>query len=91
MNLFLMLVFLFGHVQPIASCRFGIILQHRSLVNVPCCRYINRLTPEASLYHGEEQEVAKVLKNIARYNLLFVGGARGLLQVIVSWQRMFKC
>ena len=47
-----------------------------------CCRFINRLTPEASLRHKQEQEVTDVLKDIVRYNLLFVGGARGLVQKV---------
>lgn len=47
-----------------------------------CSRYINRLTPESSLSLQQEQEVAEVLKKVVRYNLLFVGGARGLVQKV---------
>ncbi|KAH9695708.1 E3 ubiquitin-protein ligase RNF170 [Citrus sinensis] len=49
-----------------------------------CSRYINRLTPESSLSLQQEQEVAEVLKKVVRYNLLFVGGARGLVQMALS-------
>ncbi|KAJ0077088.1 hypothetical protein Patl1_36203 [Pistacia atlantica] len=47
-----------------------------------CSRYIRRLTPEASLCHRQEHEITEVLKNVLRYNRLFVGGTRGLLQML---------
>lgn len=40
------------------------------------------MTPESSLSLQQEQEVAEVLKKVVRYNLLFVGGARGLVQKV---------
>ncbi|XP_044487913.1 E3 ubiquitin-protein ligase RNF170 isoform X2 [Mangifera indica] len=55
-----------------------------------CSRFIRRLTPEASLCHRQEQEVTEVLKNILRYNRLFVGGARGLLQKVLELPLLMK-
>lgn len=46
-----------------------------------CATGITKLTPEASLHSLQEQETTKVLGNVHRYNRLFVGGARGLVQV----------
>ncbi|CAN0927803.1 E3 ubiquitin-protein ligase RNF170, partial [Linum grandiflorum] len=45
-----------------------------------CSSSITKLTPEASLLSRQEREVTEVLKNVQRYNRLYVGGARGLLQ-----------
>ncbi|MBA0849140.1 hypothetical protein Goshw_012049 [Gossypium schwendimanii] len=44
------------------------------------CMIVN-LMPEASLeQQPQNQEVAEVLKSVRRYNLLFLGGARGFIQ-----------
>ncbi|WRX15778.1 zinc finger protein [Theobroma cacao] len=45
------------------------------------CKIVN-LMPEASLQQQQDQEVMEVLKSVQRYNLLFVGGARGLAQKV---------
>uniref|UniRef100_A0A5B6ZI29 RING-type domain-containing protein n=1 Tax=Davidia involucrata TaxID=16924 RepID=A0A5B6ZI29_DAVIN len=59
-----------------------------------CMCLINKLTPEASLTLRQEEEVIEVLKNIKRYNRLFVGGAHGLilkvLQSPLVIRRMFQ-
>ncbi|XVE93320.1 hypothetical protein REPUB_Repub01dG0181700 [Reevesia pubescens] len=47
-----------------------------------CTHKIVNLMPEASLQEQQDQEVAEVLKSVQRYNLLFVGGARGLVQKV---------
>ena len=46
------------------------------------CKIVN-LMPDASLQQQQDQEVTEVLKSIQRYNLLFVGGVRGFVQVYV--------
>lgn len=44
---------------------------------------IVNLMPEASLeQQPQNQEVAEVLKSVRRYNLLFLGGARGFIQKV---------
>ncbi|KAK6282623.1 hypothetical protein POUND7_016448 [Theobroma cacao] len=45
------------------------------------CKIVN-LMPEVSLQQQQDQEVMEVLKSVQRYNLLFVGGARGLAQKV---------
>ncbi|MFQ6620736.1 hypothetical protein Gotur_001519 [Gossypium turneri] len=46
-----------------------------------CTCMIVNLMPEASLeQQPQNQEVAEVLKSVRRYNLLFLGGARGFIQ-----------
>ncbi|KAI3441367.1 RING-type domain-containing protein [Psidium guajava] len=47
-----------------------------------CSRSIHRLTPQESLLHRHEEEIVKVLTDVHRYNLLFVGGARGFVQKV---------
>ncbi|KAA8545506.1 hypothetical protein F0562_020290 [Nyssa sinensis] len=59
-----------------------------------CTSLINKLTPEASLTLRQEEEVIEVLKNVKRYNRLFVGGVYGLilkvLQLPLVIRRMFQ-
>ncbi|KAK8527847.1 hypothetical protein V6N13_085656 [Hibiscus sabdariffa] len=46
------------------------------------CNIVN-LMPEATLQQQQQsQEVSEVLKSIQRYNLLFLGGARGFIQKV---------
>ncbi|CAN1278420.1 E3 ubiquitin-protein ligase RNF170 [Linum perenne] len=45
-----------------------------------CSSSITNLTPEASLLDLQGHEVTEVLKNVQRYNRLYIGGARGLVQ-----------
>ncbi|KAK8622286.1 hypothetical protein V6N13_117209 [Hibiscus sabdariffa] len=46
------------------------------------CNIVN-LMPEATLQQQQQnQEVTEVLKSIQRYNLLFLGGARGYIQKV---------
>ncbi|KAI4367628.1 hypothetical protein MLD38_023342 [Melastoma candidum] len=45
-----------------------------------CSRKIDRLTPLDTLKDQREDDVVKVLKEVKSYNLLHVGGARGLIQ-----------
>ncbi|XVE66882.1 hypothetical protein DITRI_Ditri08aG0115400 [Diplodiscus trichospermus] len=45
------------------------------------CKIVN-LMPEASLQQQQDREVTEVLKSVQRYNLLFLGGARGFLQKV---------
>ncbi|XVF01210.1 hypothetical protein REPUB_Repub04eG0068400 [Reevesia pubescens] len=47
-----------------------------------CTRKIVNLMPEASLQQQQDQEVTEVLKSVQRYNLLFIGGARGFVQKV---------
>ncbi|CAI0447047.1 unnamed protein product [Linum tenue] len=47
-----------------------------------CSSSITKLTPEASLLNQREQEVKDVLRGVERYNRLYVGGARGLVQKV---------
>ncbi|MBA0606030.1 hypothetical protein Godav_018548 [Gossypium davidsonii] len=50
-----------------------------------CTCMIVNLMPEASLeQQPQNQEVAEVLKSVRRYNLLFLGGARGFIQMLLS-------
>ncbi|KAA8545507.1 hypothetical protein F0562_020291 [Nyssa sinensis] len=51
-----------------------------------CCQRINRLTPEKSLHLRQEEEVTKVLKNVRKYNQLFVGDTRGLILKVCDLQ-----
>ncbi|KAG9156324.1 hypothetical protein Leryth_009194 [Lithospermum erythrorhizon] len=44
-----------------------------------CCQKIKKLAPEASLLVQEEGEAVQALKNIQRYNRLYVGGVQGLI------------
>ncbi|XVF67622.1 hypothetical protein PTKIN_Ptkin10aG0136100 [Pterospermum kingtungense] len=58
------------------------------------CKIVN-LMPEAALEHQpQDQEVTEVLKSVQRYNLLFVGGARGFFQKVRElpffMKRMFQ-
>ncbi|OMP01624.1 Zinc finger, RING-type [Corchorus olitorius] len=57
------------------------------------CQIVN-LMPEASLHQQQDQEVTEVLKSVQRYNLLFVGGARGFVQKMrelpLFIKRMFR-
>ncbi|CAN1307321.1 E3 ubiquitin-protein ligase RNF170 [Linum perenne] len=46
-----------------------------------CSASITNLDPEASLLNRQEKEVTEVLREVQRYNRLYVGGARGLVQV----------
>ncbi|CAK9168281.1 unnamed protein product [Ilex paraguariensis] len=60
-----------------------------------CSCLISKLTPEASsLFQQQEQEVIEVLKNIQKYNRLFVGGVHGLILKVVGLplfiRRMFR-
>jgi RING finger protein 170 len=57
-----------------------------------CSRYITNLTPERSSLQGHqiEEEVSKVLKDVQRYNRLFVGGISGLLQKIYELPLLMK-
>ncbi|OWM79243.1 E3 ubiquitin-protein ligase RNF170 [Punica granatum] len=45
-----------------------------------CSRDIHRLIPQESLHLLHDDEVDKVLREVQRYNLLFVGGVRGAVQ-----------
>ncbi|CAN1133526.1 Nicotinamide/nicotinic acid mononucleotide adenylyltransferase [Linum perenne] len=47
-----------------------------------CSSSITNLTPEASLLNLQGHEVTEVLKNVQRYNRLYIGGARGLVQKV---------
>ncbi|XP_027161190.1 E3 ubiquitin-protein ligase RNF170-like [Coffea eugenioides] len=63
--------------------------------NCPMCsRKITNLTPEASLVLQQQVEVAEVLKNVQKYNRLFVGGIYGfilkLLELPLYVRRMFQ-
>ncbi|KAG8502004.1 hypothetical protein CXB51_000223 [Gossypium anomalum] len=50
-----------------------------------CTCMIVNLMPEASLeQQPQNQEVAEVLKSVRRYNLLFLGGARGFIQKVLE-------
>ncbi|XP_022746473.1 armadillo repeat-containing protein 6 [Durio zibethinus] len=58
------------------------------------CKIVN-LMPEASLQQQQQdQEVTEVLKSVQRYNLLFLGGARGFVQKVLELpffiKRMFQ-
>lgn len=65
--------------------------------NCPMCsRKITNLTPEASLVLQQQVEVAEVLKNVQKYNRLFVGGIYGfilvsLVETIIIIYISFKC
>lgn len=50
-----------------------------------CSRKIDKLTPLDSLKDQREDDVVKVLKEVKRYNLLYVGGVRGLVQVGINF------
>ncbi|PPD75417.1 hypothetical protein GOBAR_DD27654 [Gossypium barbadense] len=60
-----------------------------SSASMPCkcpmcaCKIVN-LMPEASLQQQQDQDVTQVLKSVQRYNLLFVGGALGYIQMVLS-------
>ncbi|CAI9103816.1 OLC1v1002381C1 [Oldenlandia corymbosa var. corymbosa] len=63
--------------------------------NCPMCsRKITNLTPEASLVLKQEIEVTEVLRNVRKYNRLFVGGLYGsvlrLLETPLYIKRMFQ-
>ncbi|CAN1307319.1 E3 ubiquitin-protein ligase RNF170 [Linum perenne] len=47
-----------------------------------CSASITNLDPEASLLNRQEKEVTEVLREVQRYNRLYVGGARGLVQKV---------
>ncbi|KAA8545508.1 hypothetical protein F0562_020292 [Nyssa sinensis] len=49
-----------------------------------CCQRINRLTPEKSLHLRQEEEITKVLKNVQKYNHLFVGDTHGLILKVLD-------
>ncbi|KAL4301822.1 hypothetical protein GQ457_10G021070 [Hibiscus cannabinus] len=53
------------------------------------CKIIN-LMPEASLQQQQDQEVTQVLKSVQKYNLLFVGGARGFIQKLCQLPLFMK-
>lgn len=62
--------------------------------NCPMCtRKITSLTPQASLGQRQEDDTTEILKNIRRYNRLFVGGRYGLflrlLELPLYMKRMF--
>ncbi|CAL1410063.1 unnamed protein product [Linum trigynum] len=55
-----------------------------------CSSSITKLTPEASLLNQPEQGVKEVLRDVERYNRLYVGGARGLVQKVRESPLFFK-
>ncbi|KAM7251307.1 hypothetical protein ACFE04_023190 [Oxalis oulophora] len=56
-----------------------------------CSRFILNLTPESSLQGGHHlEDVSKLLKDVDRYNRLFVGGIPGLLQKIYELPLLMK-
>ncbi|KAL3538534.1 hypothetical protein ACH5RR_001900 [Cinchona calisaya] len=63
--------------------------------NCPMCsRKITNLTPEASLVLQQEVEVTEILKNVQKYNRLFVGGTYGFILKVFELplfvRRMFQ-
>ncbi|XP_076947450.1 uncharacterized protein LOC143619391 [Bidens hawaiensis] len=55
-----------------------------------CARPISKLTPEESLLIVQEAEVAKVLKDVQRYNRLFQGGIKGVMRKVFEVPNLFK-
>lgn len=55
-----------------------------------CSQLISKLTPEACLFNQHEKEVHDVLKNVHKYNCLFQGGFRGLVQNVFSLPLLTK-
>ncbi|KAA8545509.1 hypothetical protein F0562_020293 [Nyssa sinensis] len=59
-----------------------------------CSQQISRLTPETSLNLQQEEEVTEVLKNVWKYNRLFVGGTYGFVLKMLDFplfiKRMFQ-
>lgn len=57
-----------------------------------CARKITNLTPAASLILQQEVEVTEVLRNVQKYNRLFVGGLYGFILVSVHTPvRLLRC
>lgn len=49
-----------------------------------CCRPISKLVPEDSLVVQQEEDTVELLKDIRRYNHLYVGGAYGVFLKLVA-------
>lgn len=83
-KILLLLSNLWCHYHCIGSC-FLQFWNHKPSIRrckcPMCSQLISQLTPEACLLSRHEKEVRDVLKNVHKYNSLFQGGFRGLLQV----------
>ncbi|KAL3638182.1 hypothetical protein CASFOL_018052 [Castilleja foliolosa] len=49
-----------------------------------CSQLITKLTPEASFYYRNEGEISKILRSVADYKRLFLGGIYGFMLKILS-------
>ncbi|CAN1133525.1 E3 ubiquitin-protein ligase RNF170 [Linum perenne] len=55
-----------------------------------CSSSITNLTPEASFFNQQDSQVLEVLQSVERYNRLYVGGARGLVQKVLESPFLIK-
>ncbi|KAL9674158.1 hypothetical protein QQ045_030428 [Rhodiola kirilowii] len=55
-----------------------------------CSRRITSLSPEVTLLSSKDLETARVLKNVDKYNSLYVGGVSGLIMKVLTLPSVSK-